>query len=170
MSSPLSTATPATTSEPSDPEGEATLEPPPPAPTPLVSSIVDATPQSDETTAPRPPAKKKPTPRRRKSTVIDGGGDKDDSAPKKKRQRTKSSSRMTAEASEGASVEVQKPTRRRKRDSTPENAEELTVDHSTMTVGELTKDLGIGKRFRLQKRSSRERGKPVQNIAETAGA
>lgn len=71
-----------------------------------------------------------------------------DSAPKKKRQRTKSTTHATTDASNDASAEPKKSTRRRKRDPTPENAEELTVDHATMTVGELTKDLGIGKRFK----------------------
>ncbi|TGJ82000.1 hypothetical protein E0Z10_g6760 [Xylaria hypoxylon] len=137
-----SAITPATTSEPSSPEAEAAPGPPtaPPSP-PLVSDTIPAA-------ISQPLTPKKPTSRRRKSTVIDGGTDAEDSAPKKRRQRRKSSIRATTETEEGASAEVQKPTKRRKRDPTPENAEELTVDHSTMTVGELTKDLGIGKRFR----------------------
>ncbi|KAF2970421.1 hypothetical protein GQX73_g3171 [Xylaria multiplex] len=136
---------PAMASESSSPGEEAALEAvlgPPTAPSspPLV---LDTTPAVSKT-----PGPKKPAPRRRKSTVTDGGIDAEDSAPKKKRQRRKSSTRETTEATEGGNAEVQKPARRRKREPTPENAEELTVDHSTMTVGELTKDLGIGKRFR----------------------
>ncbi|KAI0455521.1 hypothetical protein F5B21DRAFT_503333 [Xylaria acuta] len=146
-SQPL-TATPAAALEPSAPEKEVTLEPStaPSSPPPL--STATAASLRSGTTAPQPPTPKKQAPRRRKSTATDGGASPEGAAPKKKRQRTKSSTRATAEASEGASTEASKPTRRRKREPTPENAEELTVDHSTMTVGELTKDLGIGKRFR----------------------
>lgn len=81
-------------------------------------------------------------------SVANAGEGEADSAPKKKRQRTKSTTRAATEAGKEASAEPKKPTRRRKREPTPENAEELTVDHATMTVGELTKDLGIGKRFK----------------------
>ncbi|KAI1429374.1 hypothetical protein F5Y12DRAFT_727958 [Xylaria sp. FL1777] len=119
-----------------------------PSPPPVAPEAVQAASGSGETAATQLPAPKKPTPRRRISSRTNGGADADDSAPKKKRQRKKSSSHATAETDEGADAEIQKPTRRRKREPTPENAEELTVDHSTMTVGELTKDLGIGKRFR----------------------
>ncbi|KAI0537316.1 hypothetical protein GGR58DRAFT_350926 [Xylaria digitata] len=132
---------PATASGPSSPGEEAALGPPT-AP-PSLPLVLDTTPAVSKT-----PGPKKPAPRRRKSTVTDGGVDAEDSAPKKKRQRRKSSTRETTEAIDGENAEVQKPARRRKREPTPENAEELTVDHSTMTVGELTKDLGIGKRFR----------------------
>ncbi|RYC60817.1 hypothetical protein CHU98_g5408 [Xylaria longipes] len=143
-----SAATPAAASEPSAPEKEVTLEPPTASSSLPPVSTATATSPPSETAAPQPPAPKKQTPRRRKSTVTDGGVGVEGTAPKKKRQRTKSSTSTTAEAGEGARTEAPKPTRRRKRAPTPENAEELTVDHSTMTVGELTKDLGIGKRFR----------------------
>ncbi|KAI1281224.1 hypothetical protein F5Y07DRAFT_354030 [Xylaria sp. FL0933] len=118
---------------------------------PPPSGATDTTPAvsgQGETAASRRPAPKKSTTRRRKSTRIDEGTDAEDSAPQSKRQRRKSSARATVETGEDAGTEVHKPTRRRKREPTPENAEELKVDHSTMTVGELTKDLGIGKRFR----------------------
>ncbi|KAI1754310.1 hypothetical protein F4782DRAFT_493966 [Xylaria castorea] len=147
-SSRPSAITPAGAPESSAPEKEVTPGlPAAPSPLPPVSTAT-ATSLSSETTAPQPPAPKKQALRRRKSTATDGGAGPEASAPKQKRQRTKSSTRTTAEASEGASTEATKPVRRRKREPTPENAEELTVDHSTMTVGELTKDLGIGKRFR----------------------
>ncbi|KAI0914342.1 hypothetical protein F4823DRAFT_350338 [Ustulina deusta] len=119
----------------------------PPSPPPVSNAIL-AVSGSGETAASQPPAPKKPTPRRRKSTITNGGTGAEGSAPQKQRQRRKLSIRATVETDEGVSAEVRQPTRRRKRDPTPENAEELTVDHSTMTVGELTKDLGIGKRFR----------------------
>ncbi|KAI1735594.1 hypothetical protein F4680DRAFT_435139 [Xylaria scruposa] len=133
--------------ESSGSEKEVTPGPPAASSLPTVSTTT-ATSQPSEATATQPAAPKKQATRRRKSTATDGGAGSEASAPKKKRQRTKSSTRTTAEASEGADTEASKPVRRRKRAPTPENAEELTVDHSTMTVGELTKDLGIGKRFR----------------------
>ncbi|KAI1173771.1 hypothetical protein F4777DRAFT_556690 [Nemania sp. FL0916] len=136
-----SAVVPATAPEPSVPEE--TISAPP--------TVSLAPPPTSDTIPPesQPEAPKKTPSRRRKSTVTDSVADTDDSAPKKKRQRrTKSSSQAAAEISEVATPESEKPKRRRKREPTPENAEELTVDHSTMTVGELTKDLGIGKRFR----------------------
>ncbi|RWA09859.1 hypothetical protein EKO27_g5228 [Xylaria grammica] len=158
-----SAITPAPTLESSSPEEEVaprlSTAHPSPSPVPDTSPAVS-----------QPPAPKKPTLRRRKSTVTDGGTDAEDSAPKKKRQRRKSSIRATTETEEGAGDEVQKPTRRRKREPTPENAEELTVDHSTMTVGELTRDLGIGKRFRhaeeIEKRAREARAKNRQKRLE----
>ncbi|KAI0445039.1 hypothetical protein F4803DRAFT_212973 [Xylaria telfairii] len=147
-SSQLSTAIPTAAPESSAPEKEVTLEPPSAPTTLLPVPTITATSLPSETTSPQPPVPKKKTPRRRKSTVTDGEANTEGSAPKKKRQRTKSTTHTTVEAGEGANTETPKPTRRRKREPTPENAEQLTVDHSTMTVGELTKDLGIGKRFR----------------------
>ncbi|GAW11090.1 hypothetical protein ANO14919_004290 [Xylariales sp. No.14919] len=158
-----SAITPAPTLESSSPEEE--------APPRLSTAHPSPSPVSDTSPAvSQPLAPKKPTLRRRKSTVTDGGTDAEDSAPKKKRQRRKSSVRATTETEEGAGDEVQKPTRRRKREPTPENAEELTVDHSTMTVGELTRDLGIGKRFRhaeeIEKRAREARAKNRQKRLE----
>ncbi|KAI0105501.1 hypothetical protein GGR51DRAFT_519589 [Nemania sp. FL0031] len=118
----------------------------PPSPPPASSAAATVS-QPGEPVTPQPPAPKKRAPRKRKSATTDEVANAE-SVPKKKRQRAKSSTRATAKSSEDTSTEAPKPTRRRKREPTPENAEELTVDHSTMTVGELTKDLGIGKRFR----------------------
>ncbi|KAI1128076.1 hypothetical protein F5Y10DRAFT_241507 [Nemania abortiva] len=146
-----SITTPSTASEPSDPEGQEEVAtgpltaPPSPPSAPSGAATVS---QPSEPAALQPPAPKKRAPRKRKSTTTGDVANTEESAPKKKRQRTKSSTRATANSGEDSSTEVQKPARRRKREPTPENAEELTVDHSTMTVGELTKDLGIGKRFR----------------------
>ncbi|KAJ8126383.1 hypothetical protein O1611_g7254 [Lasiodiplodia mahajangana] len=145
-----SAATPTTASQPSGPEEEEAVVGPltaPPSPPP--TSSTDATvSQSGESAASQPPAPKKRAPRKRKSTTTDDVANTEESAPKKKRQRTKSTTRAAEKSSEDTNTDAPKPTRRRKREPTPENAEELTVDHSTMTVGELTKDLGIGKRFR----------------------
>ncbi|KAK5627925.1 hypothetical protein RRF57_003640 [Xylaria bambusicola] len=140
-----STNAPPTRPEQPGPEAEVAPGPrralPPPASDPTPSGS-----RSGETAASQRTAPKKSAPRRRKSAVADGETNAEDSTPKKKRQRRKSNTNATAE--NDTSTEVVKPTRRRKREPTPENAEELTVDHTTMTVGELTKDLGIGKRFR----------------------
>ncbi|KAI1364717.1 hypothetical protein F5Y08DRAFT_305932 [Xylaria arbuscula] len=127
-------------------EEEAASEPQRVTPAALVSDATPAALSSEEPAAPQPNASKKAAPRRRKSAVTDSTANAEDSAPKKKRQRRKSTTNATSEVD--SSAEVSKPARRRKREPTPENAEELTVDHTTMTVGELTKDLGIGKRFR----------------------
>ncbi|KAI3337356.1 hypothetical protein HD806DRAFT_476419 [Xylariaceae sp. AK1471] len=142
-------APPITTPGPLSLEEETAVGPltAPPSPPP-VSDTITAEPPSDGTATSQTPAPKKRTPRKRKSTITEDGTDADGSAPKKKRQPRKPNTHKTAEASKGANTEVQKTPKRRRREPTPENAEELTVDHSTMTVGELTKDLGIGKRFR----------------------
>ncbi|KAI1167450.1 hypothetical protein F5B18DRAFT_601826 [Nemania serpens] len=154
ISSPPSVDTPTTTSEPPSPEEEVVAPAPPiatPSPPPASDPIAAASQTSETVPPPEPSAPKKRTARRRKSAVTDGvadAGEGDSAAPKKKRQRTKSTTRATTEPGQDASAEPKKPTRRKKREPTPENAEELTVDHTTMTVGELTKDLGIGKRFK----------------------
>lgn len=144
------TDTPATTSEPPGPEEEeeVAIGPLTAPPSPPASDAIPTVSQPGETAVAQPPAPKKRAPRRRKSTITDDVANAGDSAPKKKRQRAKPSTSATAKDSADTSAEIQKPARRRKREPTPENAEQLTVDHSTMTVGELTKDLGIGKRFR----------------------
>ncbi|KAI8634843.1 hypothetical protein F5Y19DRAFT_127322 [Xylariaceae sp. FL1651] len=127
---------------------EAALGPPtaPPSPPPVADTIVAA--PTDESSTPQPPARKKQAPRRRNPTATDGETDAEGSAPRKKRQRRKSNAPSTVEAGESTGTEVRQKTRRRKRNPTPEDAESLTVDHSTMKVGDLTKDLGIGKRFK----------------------
>ncbi|KAI0399245.1 hypothetical protein F4802DRAFT_590558 [Xylaria palmicola] len=142
------TTTPSALSDPGE-EGASV----PPAATaspssPPVSEPAIATSQPVDAVEHQPPAPAKQAPRRRKAAVTDSSANTEGPAPKRKRQSRKPSTRATTEGSEGANSDALKPTRRRKREPTPENAEELTVDHSTMTVGELTKDLGIGKRFR----------------------
>ncbi|KAI0194954.1 hypothetical protein F4808DRAFT_440932 [Astrocystis sublimbata] len=145
--SSTTTTTPETTLESSAPEEDETPRPYS-TPSPLPVTTATATSLPSQTTTIQLPAPKKQAPRKRKSTVTNGEGGADGTAPKQRRQRTKSTTQPTAEASDDMSTEVSKHTRRRKREPTPENAEELTVDHSTLTMGELTKDLGIGKRFR----------------------
>jgi transcription factor TFIIIB component B'' len=102
----------------------------------------------NEGTASRPPRAKRQTPRGGKSNTTAGEPEAEGPTPNKKRRRRKSSAHTAIETNDVATPETQRSIRRRKREPTPENAEELTVDHSTMTVGELTKDLGIGKRFK----------------------
>ncbi|KAI1117068.1 hypothetical protein F5Y14DRAFT_404724 [Nemania sp. NC0429] len=156
ISSQSPAATPTITPEAPGPEQEAVAPSPapqiapPPSPPPVSDTIAAASQTTETEPSTQPSVPKKRTTRGRKSTVTDGVANtgESDAAPKKKRQRTKPPTRATTEASQDASAEPKQPTRRRKRDPTPENAEELTVDHATMTVGELTKDLGIGKRFK----------------------
>ncbi|KAI2642592.1 hypothetical protein GGS21DRAFT_544714 [Xylaria nigripes] len=149
-SSPASAAQSAPAPEASSAAEEAASEPPtePSSPAP-VSSASSATSHSGETATPEPTASKEPVSQRRKSTVLDDRTDADNSSePPKKRPRKPLVSRRPVETSNRVIIENKKPVKRRARDPTPGNAEELTVDHTKMTVGELTKDLGIGKRFK----------------------
>ncbi|KAI1328404.1 hypothetical protein F5Y16DRAFT_368966 [Xylariaceae sp. FL0255] len=112
----------------------------PPSPSPRPDTIVAIPPEEPEPT--RPAAAKKKAPRKRKSVTADGGTEADGSAPKRKRQRKQPS----AETNQAGTTPAPKKQSRRKQ--LPEDAESQTVDHTTMTVGELTKDLGIGKPFK----------------------
>ncbi|KAI1819255.1 hypothetical protein F4861DRAFT_156392 [Xylaria intraflava] len=151
-----STAQPAATLDVPDPGQLLTSGPPTAFSSPAPGSDAsDASLRPNEAVVPppstsQPPAPKKQAPRRRKSAVSDDMADGDSSAPKKKRQRRAPSSRSSrsANTSEDTSTGAQVPPRRRGPSSVPENPEERTIDHSKMTVGELTKDLGIGKRFK----------------------
>ncbi|KAI1815288.1 hypothetical protein GGS20DRAFT_353410 [Poronia punctata] len=171
------TAAPSSTrSEPSSLAQEvATIGPltAPPSPPPVPETIL-ATSEPKDPAAPAAPAAPKPrkqAPRKRKSAAADSTTkDAGDSEPKQKRPRKKPVVRETSEASSDANTEAQKAARRRRREPTPENAEELTVDHSKMTVGELTKDLGIGKRFKhaeeIEQRAREARAKYRQKRLE----
>lgn len=76
-------------------------------------------------------------------------------APKAKRQRKpKPASAPTEEAqaeSDGDEIGALAPKtfrRRQRREPTPENAESLEIDRSTTKMADLTRDLGIGKKFK----------------------
>ncbi|KAI0901727.1 hypothetical protein F4806DRAFT_10826 [Annulohypoxylon nitens] len=113
--------------------------PPSPAPAPdtiAVSSPVD----ESSTSAP----KKKRVYRKRKST--EDGANGETAAPKRRRARknttTENNDTAPARGARGRSTP-------RERSSSPEeDPENQTVDHSSTKMGELTKDMGIGKRFK----------------------
>ncbi|EON98136.1 putative myb-like dna-binding domain-containing protein [Phaeoacremonium minimum UCRPA7] len=66
-----------------------------------------------------------------------------EAAPKKRTRKRKAD----AENNEEAGEQPEPKKSRRKRSVTPEDAEEQLVDPSQMTMGDLTKDLRIGKKF-----------------------
>ncbi|KAI1777740.1 hypothetical protein F4818DRAFT_407809 [Hypoxylon cercidicola] len=120
----------------------------PPSPAPVSDTIAVSAP-ADE-----PPAaatKKKRAPRKRNSTA-DGNTNAEAPAPKKRRAPRKKATAerdgtTPAEGEEGAqSASV--TSKGRERSPTPEDPENVTVDHGTMKMAELTQDLGIGKRFK----------------------
>ncbi|KAI1265162.1 hypothetical protein F5Y18DRAFT_387611 [Xylariaceae sp. FL1019] len=130
------------------------------------------TPTAEEPPVSRRPLPKKAAPKKRKSAATSGEAESEGPAPKKTRQRKPRAGatdntgeeastdaqpakkrkprapRAVAESGEGASTEPRPEKQRRKRAVTPEDAENQKVDHTTMTVGELVKDLGIGKPFK----------------------
>ncbi|KAI0165835.1 hypothetical protein GGR57DRAFT_138426 [Xylariaceae sp. FL1272] len=130
------------------------------------------TPSAEEPPVARRPLPKKPAPKKRKPAATSGEAEPEGPAPKKTRQRKPRAAatddteegtstdaqpakkrkprapRAAAESGEGASTESRPEKQRRKRPVTPEDAENQKVDHTTMTVGELVKDLGIGKPFK----------------------
>ncbi|KAI1641047.1 hypothetical protein F4809DRAFT_588560 [Biscogniauxia mediterranea] len=132
--------------------------PAPPSDTIAVVPSAEEPPPSTDDPAPTPDstaAPKKRAPRKRKAPAAKTATTTDSVTPKVKRPRKKASKAATedettpADGEDATSVSlVKKAVRRRRRSPTPEDAENMTVDHTTTTVGELTKDLGIGKRFK----------------------
>ncbi|KAI0883373.1 uncharacterized protein GGS22DRAFT_29592 [Annulohypoxylon maeteangense] len=113
----------------------------PPSPAPVSDTIAVSAPVDEPSTnAP----KKRKVYRKRKSTE-DGTG-AESSAPKRRRARknttTEDNGTAPSEGGRGRS-------RQHERSSSPEeDPENQTVDHSSTKMGELTKDMGIGKRFK----------------------
>ncbi|KAI0128533.1 hypothetical protein BJ170DRAFT_594372 [Xylariales sp. AK1849] len=144
------------------PVGRALLSP---SPFPISDSIT-AVPPPDEPptndTAQTGPASGASKPKRRyvrkRKEPEEGAGvdnaEASSMAPKPKRQRKKKA--PMAEARNGetapdgeAAASAPKPQyRHRRRNPTPEDAENQTIDHTKTTIGELTRDLGIGKKFK----------------------
>ncbi|KAI2639910.1 hypothetical protein GGS26DRAFT_542267 [Hypomontagnella submonticulosa] len=124
----------------------------PPSPAPVSDTIAVSTP-IDETNAAAP--KKKRTYRKRQPATASNVGT-EGAAPKQKRPRKRPAAEATETApAEGATEggEAGPPAKRayRRRRTSPspeEDPESQTVDHTTMKMAELTKDLGIGKRFK----------------------
>ncbi|KAH8674054.1 hypothetical protein BX600DRAFT_224479 [Xylariales sp. PMI_506] len=135
-----------------------------PSPFPVVDSITAIPPSevlepgpSAEATPPSTEVKKKRQYRKRQITAEGGeaeNGEASSAVPKPKRVRKKKD--PPAEGQEGANTAIgpddsaapSKRARYRRRDPTPEDAENRTLDHAITKIGELTKDLGIGKKFK----------------------
>ncbi|KAI0603164.1 hypothetical protein F4775DRAFT_587687 [Biscogniauxia sp. FL1348] len=132
--------------------------PAPPSDTIAVVPSAEEPPPSTDGPAPTPdsaPVPKKRATRKRKAPAAKNAATTDSATPKVKRPRKKANKAATEDENtpadgEGATSgsQVKKVVRRRRRSPTPEDAENMTVDHTTTKVGELTKDLGIGKRFK----------------------
>ncbi|KAI1213501.1 uncharacterized protein F4807DRAFT_411365 [Annulohypoxylon truncatum] len=113
----------------------------PPSPAPVSDTIAVSAPVDEPTTnAP----KKKRVYRKRKST--EDGADAEGSAPKKRRARKNTT---TGDNGTAPARGARGRSRQRERSSSPEeDPENQTIDHSSTKMGELTKDMGIGKRFK----------------------
>ncbi|KAH9900393.1 hypothetical protein F4778DRAFT_738770 [Xylariomycetidae sp. FL2044] len=132
----------------------------PPSPAPVSDTIAVAPPDDDDETRVPPssmPAPKKKAPRKRKPATTNGEEGGGSTAPKRKRPRKQPAPRVpengegiVAGGSDDASQAPPKAKapRRRARSPTPEDAENQTIDRSTMKLSELTRDLGIGKKFK----------------------
>lgn len=130
-----------------------------PAVAAAASSANQAPPAVEATSTAAP---KKPRQPRKRMAPVEGQGEAGSengqgsgAAPKAKRQRKpKAASAPTEEAqaeSDGDEIGALVPKsfrRRRRRELTPENAENLTIDRSTTKMADLTRDLGIGKKFK----------------------
>ncbi|KAI0835577.1 hypothetical protein F5Y06DRAFT_275765 [Hypoxylon sp. FL0890] len=130
----------------------------PPSPAPVSDTIAVSAPVNE------PPANApKKRGYKRKSTTADNGTGAESSTQKRKRQRriaartpaettetteTTESSATPAAEGEGEAAPPKRGYRRRRRSPTPEDAENQVVDHSKTKMGDLTRDLGIGKRFK----------------------
>ena len=145
---------------------------PPPVPDTITAVAPPSPPASSAASAPTgepssaSSAPKKRAPRKRKAPVAEGEAEAA-AAPRKKRAPRKQQPAVSApagdgeattteggqeivgvEEEEGAPRPKKKPSRGRKAPPTPEDAEKQQVDHSTTKMGELIRDLGIGKPFK----------------------
>ncbi|OTB20139.1 hypothetical protein K445DRAFT_312557 [Daldinia sp. EC12] len=127
------------------------LAPPtaPPSPAPVPDTIAVSTPANEPAAA--APKQKRVYRKRKTATGDDDDATTEGSAPKKRRPRenptAEGNGTVSGEGTEGA-PQAKRTYRRRRRTSTPEDPENQTVDHSTMKMADLTKDLGIGKKFK----------------------
>ncbi|KAI5864662.1 hypothetical protein GGS23DRAFT_458483 [Durotheca rogersii] len=128
----------------------ASITAPPTAPLPP-TSVPDTNAAAPPAGGPSAAATKKRAPRKRKLAPSDSNGDAASPAPKKRTPRKRTTAEGSGtEAAEGRGEvpAAKRSYKYRRRSPTPDDAENQTVDHVTTKMGELTKDLGIGKRFR----------------------
>ncbi|KAI0013618.1 hypothetical protein F4779DRAFT_562429 [Xylariaceae sp. FL0662B] len=127
--------------------------PPSSTPTPATTDVEPRDETANTTT------KRKRLPRKRKAATTEGEASAVSFAPKKLRFRLKvpatnegdaggAETAGTAGTGNEGGPQAKRSSRRRRRSPTPEDAENQTIDHKTMKVGDLTKDLGIGKKFK----------------------
>ncbi|KAK8026570.1 transcription factor TFIIIB subunit BDP1 [Apiospora marii] len=101
----------------------------------------------------------KPKRQRKKKAVPEEGAENEDgppAAPKPRRQRKNNAAPVengeaaAAPAEDGvqAGAAAPKSFRRRRREPTPEDAENQEIDHTTTKMADITRDLGIGKKFK----------------------
>ncbi|KAI2615474.1 hypothetical protein GGR54DRAFT_642237 [Hypoxylon sp. NC1633] len=168
--SPLSPA-PSAASVPAQPR----LGPPtaPPSPSSVPDTIAVSAPVDE---APVTVPKKKRAYRKRASATTDDNNVTESPAPKKRRYRKKAAKEDNGAAPAEGEQEPHpglKIRRRRRRSPTPEDAESQTVDHSTTKMADLTKDLGIGKRFKhadlIEERAREARDRFRQKRLEKQG-
>ncbi|KAI1094512.1 hypothetical protein F5B19DRAFT_444899 [Rostrohypoxylon terebratum] len=113
----------------------------PPSPAPASDTIAVSAPAGEPSTS---APKKKRVYRKRKST--ENGTDGEATAPKRRRTRKNTTPEDNGTASTRGAGGRSGP---REHSSSPEeDPENQTVDHSSTKMGELTKDMGIGKRFK----------------------
>ncbi|KAI1393922.1 uncharacterized protein F4822DRAFT_386386 [Hypoxylon trugodes] len=125
----------------------------PPSPAPVADTIaVSAAVDEPPSTIPK---KKRAYRKRKPATTTDETG-AEVPAPKKRRTRKNATAQGDGTAApdgegEGEAEEGTPATKKRRRGRSPtpeEDPEDRTVDHTTMKMAELTRDLGIGKRFK----------------------
>ncbi|KAI8962447.1 hypothetical protein F5Y11DRAFT_322608 [Daldinia sp. FL1419] len=160
--SPQPAATIRTPIPPTSASVQSRLAPPtaPPSPAPVPDTIAVSAPAdgpATSATAPTAAAPKQKRVYRKRKAATGDDATAEGSAPKKRRPRKSASAEGSgaaaaggaegAEAAEGAPP-AKRTYIRRRRSPTPEDPENQTVDHSTMKMADLTKDLGIGKKFK----------------------
>ncbi|KAI1375886.1 hypothetical protein F4677DRAFT_421136 [Hypoxylon crocopeplum] len=119
----------------------------PPSPARVSDTIAVSAPAEE----PPVTAPKKRAYRKRTSTTTNGDTGTEGPAPKKRRapkKATPEGNETAAADGEQGEAPAKEAYRRRRRSPTPEDPENQTVDHGTMKMAELTRDLGIGKKFK----------------------
>ncbi|KAK8124831.1 transcription factor TFIIIB component B [Apiospora kogelbergensis] len=103
------------------------------------------------------PAAPKPKRQRKKKTAPEEGAENEDgtpAAPKPRRKRKNDTApaeggdAQVASGGEGIGVAAHTVVRRKRREPTPEDAENQEIDHTTTKMADITRDLGIGKKFK----------------------
>ncbi|KAK8114860.1 transcription factor vib-1 [Apiospora kogelbergensis] len=103
------------------------------------------------------PAAPKPKRQRKKKTAPEEGAENEDgtpAAPKPRRKRKNDTApaeggdAQVASGGAGIGVAAHTVVRRKRREPTPEDAENQEIDHTTTKMADITRDLGIGKKFK----------------------